>query len=487
MPITYTPLTDQLDATLDHTLRLSVDGHYISPDAGGVAALRLRLAAEITATNEGEVVAPSIPAHASLVLSVVADAEASGGADAYADASLRLVLFSSPGAAMDAALRLSLQSAPTSDVSFFLQEPEPVTAITVGIDVASVQERVLLAGDTTRLYMAMAREWVALREGHTPTYSGTVSAADTLGFRDTMDWVLWVMATSGLALGDIADPQYSLMASAVSRMILSGSATNVAEAIAQLTEALGFAAAMEALQLAEAADAVVFNALLESAFRLVAEVIDRVLFAATPLTDYLLTVAIDERFFVNTAATHQLDMATAIREGLAFTLFMPYDNGASVAWTMDLASKAQTTYTNFNFNSFATIGSKVFAAHAGGIHVLGGPDDAGEPIRARLRTGIHDFGTRDTKSFSDVFVALTTDGTMLLKTITIEKTGRRVMAIYKMKQRAATEGIRETRFEIGRGIVAVDWDIELENVDGADFDIRNLNFVPTNLSRRTRG
>ena len=41
--------------------------------------------------------------------------------------------------------------------------------------------------------------------------------------------------------------------------------------------------------------------------------------------------------------------------------------------------------------------------------------------------------------------------------------------------------------QIKEGLRAVDWDFELENVDGAMFDLHTIQFQPMALSRRTRG
>jgi len=40
---------------------------------------------------------------------------------------------------------------------------------------------------------------------------------------------------------------------------------------------------------------------------------------------------------------------------------------------------------------------------------------------------------------------------------------------------------------LGWGLQAVDWDFELANVNGADFELHSVEFHPTQLSRRIRG
>ena len=55
-----------------------------------------------------------------------------------------------------------------------------------------------------------------------------------------------------------------------------------------------------------------------------------------------------------------------------------------------------------------------------------------------------------------------------------------------MKPRPAA-GRRESRFEPGKGLQAIYFDFELENINGADFDLSSVDFQPLISNRRTRG
>ena len=51
-----------------------------------------------------------------------------------------------------------------------------------------------------------------------------------------------------------------------------------------------------------------------------------------------------------------------------------------------------------------------------------------------------------------------------------------------------TERLRlEVERAVQRGLKAVDWDFEIENVDGGDFELSSIEFRPLILDRRTRG
>ena len=57
-----------------------------------------------------------------------------------------------------------------------------------------------------------------------------------------------------------------------------------------------------------------------------------------------------------------------------------YEGEEMEAWSTHVANKIYGRYTNFNFNSFATIGDRTFAFGDGGVYELKGSTDAGSPI-----------------------------------------------------------------------------------------------------------
>ena len=121
------------------------------------------------------------------------------------------------------------------------------------------------------------------------------------------------------------------------------------------------------------------------------------------------------------------------------------------------------------------------------MYELAGDTDDGAAINARLRLGMSEMGTRRLKAYSEVYVGYTGDGQLLLRVIfTDDGSGTKRAAEYRMKPRPAA-GRRESRFEPGKGLQAVYFDFELENLDGADFDLSSVEFQPLVSNRRTRG
>lgn len=350
-----------------------------------------------------------------------------------------------------------------------------------------VQQAVGVGARPNRLYAALSRSPIGFDGGARGTFSGTNRTEDLLAFGERLEAVLHVLASSGLMFRTFANGDYRLLGRAVARLVLTGVATGYLDALRLIGDTLVLGEVTDQLQVANVDDSLNVEAKVEQAYTAFVEMVERLALDGVATGVHTLTVLLREEFALGGQASQQAELAAQISESLGVAMSLTFDTGEFLAWVMNTESRALSTYTQFPFNSFAKIGGRYYGAHAGGIARLGGRTDMGEPIRARLRLGMSDFGSRLVKSFSDVFFGLAADGQMLLKAIYVdERTAEKHMAIYKVMARPAAVS-RETRAKVGRGMKAVDWDFEIENVDGADFDLQSIQFYPTQLSRRTRG
>lgn len=351
----------------------------------------------------------------------------------------------------------------------------------------TIDERFSLDSAASRLYAAVVKAPLKLGTGRRSRYDGSIRASEQFGFADTTSFVVHMLAADGISFGSLATGEYRMLARAASRLILAGYANSYAEALQQIADALVFGNLVEWMQLAGTADTLALNDRIDSLYAAFARVVERLVLSANGSQEYSLTVMLREGFVLNAQATHEAEFTAQLADSIGFAMALSFDSGDFIAWVMNTESRGLSRYTNYPFNSFAKVGGRYYGAHSGGIARLGGRDDMGEPIKAKLRLGMFDFGDRHLKSFSDVFFGITTDGQMLLKAIFVDdRTGEKSMAVYKVKARPAAAS-RETGAKLGRGLKAVDWDCVLENVDGADFDLQSIQFYPTQLSRRTRG
>lgn len=144
--------------------------------------------------------------------------------------------------------------------------------------------------------------------------------------------------------------------------------------------------------------------------------------------------------------------------------------------------QALTEYTNYPFNSFANFNGAFLGASDTGLYLLSGDTDDGVNIDAAARVGITDFGTSHLKRVNYVYVGYRTAGEMLLRLRTEETHVRD----YRMTPNILS-GIHAKRVVLGKGITARYWQLEVQNVNGAGFDLNVLEVKPTILSRRISG
>ena len=151
-------------------------------------------------------------------------------------------------------------------------------------------------------------------------------------------------------------------------------------------------------------------------------------------------------------------------------------------WVLNLRKGALAEYDNFAFNSYAVFNGQVIAVGPAGLFVLGTQDlDNATAITARVRTGKNSFGSSLLKRVPRIYVGHTTDGDLTFRTITNEGGTRS----YLLGWNHAT-GLQQRRVPIGKGPKSKTWAFEIENVNGADFDLDSLLVYPVALRRRVQ-
>lgn len=155
----------------------------------------------------------------------------------------------------------------------------------------------------------------------------------------------------------------------------------------------------------------------------------------------------------------------------------PGAGGDTQVWVVNLDSNASTTYSNYDYNSFARIGDRFYGASDFGLFELAGDDDAGEPIEASISLGKLDFGTKALKTISEAYVGMAGEAELYVKVIA---EGR----AFIYKARGFGPDLKQRRVEVGRGLSASYHTVELFNKDGADFEIDSVLFRVADLKRK---
>lgn len=148
-------------------------------------------------------------------------------------------------------------------------------------------------------------------------------------------------------------------------------------------------------------------------------------------------------------------------------------------WPVNLKNMGLTEYTNFNFNSMTKFNGEYLAAGATGLMALSGEDDRGTAIDARIRLGLTDFGIEQLKRLEEAFVTYRSEGDLVFRVII---DGGQT---YEYSLTATGNlGMATNRAKIGKAIKSNFWCIEIENINGAAFDLQDITLHPVVLARK---
>lgn len=131
-------------------------------------------------------------------------------------------------------------------------------------------------------------------------------------------------------------------------------------------------------------------------------------------------------------------------------------------------------YSGLVFTSLYThTDGKTYGTTADGIFELSGDSDDGTNIEAVVGFGKLDFGEEAIKHIPTAYVGAKSDDKLLLR-----------VESYQYRARAFDDAMKRQRFDLGKGLRAAYFDIELYNTAGADFEIDSLSAVILKTARR---
>jgi hypothetical protein len=144
-------------------------------------------------------------------------------------------------------------------------------------------------------------------------------------------------------------------------------------------------------------------------------------------------------------------------------------------YATNLVTGAVSRYAGFDFNGFCRVGMKSYAFRPDGLYVLGAESDNGTAIGTRVDFAAEDFGSPQSKRVGNIFMGLSTDGQVFVRT---EEDGEQEM-IYRAYQRE-----NEFRADMQRGRASRFWRLRLEVVDASYVELDNIEWVITPTGRR---
>lgn len=145
-----------------------------------------------------------------------------------------------------------------------------------------------------------------------------------------------------------------------------------------------------------------------------------------------------------------------------------------IAWVMNTESMAAHWYANFEFQSIAQIGEKVFAVTEDGLYELTGDTDAGSEIPAQVQYGFDDFKVPQRKRMDGVYVGYSATGSGLQLTVEAREVADGAQTYAATVYDATGGAPRNTRFKPGKGMSGRYWRLTFENIAGANFSVTDI-------------
>jgi hypothetical protein len=133
-------------------------------------------------------------------------------------------------------------------------------------------------------------------------------------------------------------------------------------------------------------------------------------------------------------------------------------------------------YAGFDFDGFCRVGMQSYGFRADGLYLLGAQNDNGSAIGTRVDFAAEDFGSVQSKRVGNIFMGLSTDGQVYVRT---EEDGEQQMT-YRAYQRKA-----EFRADMQRGRASRFWRLRLEVVEATHTELDNVEWVITPTGRRS--
>lgn len=147
----------------------------------------------------------------------------------------------------------------------------------------------------------------------------------------------------------------------------------------------------------------------------------------------------------------------------------PITGDANQVWVINTDTMAVSMYEAFPFNSFARVGQQSYGAKTDGVYLLEGDNDQGTAITASINMGRQNFGSLSMKKMPNLYVGVSSTGLMILKVTTPQ-------GAYFYTAKNSSSDMKVQRVDVGKGLRAAYYQLELFNQAGADFSLDEIEF-----------
>lgn len=189
----------------------------------------------------------------------------------------------------------------------------------------------------------------------------------------------------------------------------------------------------------------------------------------------LLRLVLADGLEIADADLEQMVFGPTLVDGVTITAAYISPDNTVTTWAVNTRTGGTTEYTNYTFNSFASVGRKFLGASSAGLFELNGDTDDAAAIIADIKGGYAQFGGSRFTGFAAAYLGLRADGNFTFRLIS----GDGKTYDYLVKSHSMTT----TKVNMGKGLRARYFAYELIST-GQDFDLDSVEFVPLVAQRR---
>lgn len=200
----------------------------------------------------------------------------------------------------------------------------------------------------------------------------------------------------------------------------------------------------------------------------------------TPTITGLVIQAVEDNLRFSDSASYVGTMTAYAEDDLIFVEEVELGDEVYDGWVVNADTGAVSKYEWAAFNSFTKYNGVYYGATPDGIMQLDADTDNTDDIESFVLTGVDDFNIPADKRVLRAYLAVKTDGKMLLKTVV----GDNQVRVYRVV--STNDSMLSRRVPLGRGVDAYHWQFALQNEDGADFETDCIRVYPVVLKRRFR-
>lgn len=200
---------------------------------------------------------------------------------------------------------------------------------------------------------------------------------------------------------------------------------------------------------------------------------DAVAFNDAPSLALVLSATVSDDIALNDIPAQQLLFSVIMQDGMQFSTL--FTSPVVTAWAMNMRNAAVTQYSNFQYNSFAKMGERYLGANDQGLWWMDGTLDGTRPVNSRITTGI--IQPNGNKLAGVQYAYLGMRGTGQFTVTVTDEAG----SSYNYTLNAVD--METSRVVFGRGFRTRYFTFSLES-KGQDFDLDNIEFVTSDISRK---